>query len=184
MPVRNSQKPPDKAQVVGVTGRIGAGKTSVARYLSEAQRFFYVRYSQVLSEWKARDGDSKKVLQAIGWEVMGGGMQLELNQRLIASIPPQSNCAVDGLRHPIDFESLTKSFYPHFFLLFVDCPQETRWQRLRVRYPQFEDFRRVDSHPVEQNIETLRNNAFAVINNNGSLQHLHAEVDQLLNKFM
>jgi dephospho-CoA kinase len=169
--------------VVGVTGRIGAGKTSVARYLSEAHGFFYVRYSQVLSEWKAHNADSKKILQVIGWEVMGGGMQLELNQRLIAQIPPESNCAVDGLRHPIDLDTLTKAFSPYFCLVYVDCTEETRWQRLRTRYPRFEDFHRVDSHPVEQNIETLRNNACAVINNNGSLQHLHSEMDGLLNKF-
>jgi dephospho-CoA kinase len=183
MPVHNSQEPPDKRLVVGVTGRIGAGKTSVARYLSEAHGFFYVRYSQVLSEWKAHNAESKKLLQAIGWEVMGGGMQLELNQRLIAQIPPDSNCAVDGLRHPIDFDSLAKSFSTNFYLIYVDCTQETRWQRLRARYPRLEDFQKTDFHPVEQNIETLRNNAFAVIDNNSSLQHLHSELEQLLNKF-
>src|SRR5690242_5997078 len=134
MPVPNSQKPQDKRLVVGVTGRIGAGKTSVAKYLSEAYGFFYIRYSQVLSHWKAQDADSKKLLQAVGWEVMGAVMQLELTQHLIANIPPKSNAAVDGLRHPIDFDSLAKSFSPDFFLVYVDCAQETRWQRLEARY--------------------------------------------------
>jgi len=182
MPVRNPQEPPYKELVVGVTGRIGAGKTSVATYLCETHGFSYIRYSQVLSEWKAHNADSKKILQSAGWEVMGGGMQLELNHRLIAQIPAGSNCAVDGLRHPIDFDSLSKSFSPQFYLVYVDCTQETRWQRLRARYPEFEDFQKTDFHPVEQHIETLRNNAPAVIDNNGSLQHLHAEVEQLLNK--
>jgi len=82
MPVRNSPEPQDKRLIIGVTGRIGAGKTSVATYLSEAHGFFYIRYSQVLSEWKAHNADSKKLLQRVGWEVMGGGMQRELNERL------------------------------------------------------------------------------------------------------
>src|SRR5579864_860777 len=102
MPVHDSQKRVNQL-VVGVTGRIGAGKTSAAKYLSTAYGFAYVRYSQVLSEWLARDPESKEHLQTVGWEVMGGGMQAELNARVIAAIPPNSNCAVDGLRHPIDF---------------------------------------------------------------------------------
>jgi len=180
MPVRNSPEPQDKRLIIGVTGRIGAGKTSVATYLSEAHGFFYIRYSQVLSEWKAHNADSKKLLQRVGWEVMGGGMQRELNERLIAQIPPESNCAVDGLRHPIDFDSLTKLFSPYFFLVYVDCAQETRWQRVRARYPRLEDFQKADFHPVEQNIDTLRKNAFAIIDNDGSRGHLHSQVDQLL----
>src|SRR5437016_4726251 len=110
--------------VVGVTGRIGAGKTSVARHLSTEHGFHYTRYSQVLSEWLAKGPDDKKHLQAIGWEVMAGGMQTELNTRLIAQLPPTSDCAVDGLRHPIDFDSLARSFAPHFYLLYIDSPQE------------------------------------------------------------
>jgi hypothetical protein len=108
MPVHNSQELKDKPLVVGVTGRIGAGKTSVSKYLSEVHGFYYVRYSQVLSEWRAENPDSKKHLQEVGWEVMEGGMQLELNARLIAQIPPQLECAVDGLRHPTDFDSLSR----------------------------------------------------------------------------
>src|SRR4051794_33662554 len=116
----NSQKLQDKRLIVGVTGRIGAGKTSVAQYLSTAYRFHYVRYSQVLSEWRATD-NSKKHLQTVGWDVMQGGMQVELNTRLIARIPPHSDCAADGLRHPIDFDSLTKAFPFRFYLLFIEC---------------------------------------------------------------
>lgn len=182
MPDHNSQGLQAKPVIVGVTGRIGAGKTSVAKYLSTTHGFHYVRYSQVLSEWRAKDPDSKKHLQAVGWEVMGGGMQAELNARLIAQIPPQSECAVDGLRHPTDFDCLSKAFPSRFYLLFIDCEQEMRWQRLQTRYPHFEDFRLADSHPVEQQIQALRGNAFGSINNNRSLQDLYSEVDQLLEK--
>jgi dephospho-CoA kinase len=180
MPGHNFQERQDKRLVLGVTGRIGAGKTSVAKHLSTAHGFHYIRYSQVLSEWRARGPDDQKHLQAIGWEVMGGGMQAELNSRLIVQIPPKSDCAVDGLRHPIDFDSLTKSFAPHFYLLYIECAQEIRWQRLRSRFRKFEDFDSTDSHPVEQQIEALRSKAFTLINNSGSLQDLYSGVDSVL----
>jgi len=180
MPDHNSPELQDKRLIVGVTGRIGAGKTSVAKYLSTAHEFYYIRYSQVLSEWRAKDPDSKKHLQAVGWEVMGGGMQAELNARLIAQIPPQSDCAVDGLRHPTDFDSLSKAFPSRFYLLFIDCAQGTRWQRRRSRYPELGDFSRADLHPVEQQIESLRGKAFEFITNDGSLQDLYSKVETLL----
>src|SRR6266849_8986739 len=88
--------------VIGVTGRIGAGKTSVAKYLNSRHGFQYLRYSQVLSEWMASDPESKAHLQEVGWKVMAGGMQAELNRRLIEEIKPGSDVAVDGLRHPLD----------------------------------------------------------------------------------
>jgi dephospho-CoA kinase len=168
--------------VIGVTGHIGAGKTSVASYLKATRGFFYVRYSGVLSDWLAEDPDSKAHLQTVGWEVMGGGMQAELNARLIAQIPSGEDCAVDGLRHPIDFECLSNAFPSEFYLLFIECAQETRWQRVRTRYPQLEDFRRADSHPVEQQTDALRRNAFGLIDNDGSLHDLYSRVDQLLEK--
>lgn len=180
MRAHQSQQRQDNHLVIGVTGHIGAGKTSAANYLKSAHGFFYVRYSRVLSDWLAKDPESKAHLQVVGWEVMAGGMQTELNARLIAQIPPQLDCAVDGLRHPIDNESLTKAFPAHFQLLYIESQQETRWQRVRKRYPELDNFRRADSHPVEQQIDALRSKAFAVLENDGTLQDLYSKVDAVL----
>lgn len=131
MPSRNSQLQ-DSRLIVGITGRIGAGKTSVGRYLESQHGFYYIRYSQVLSEWHAKDPESKTHLQSVGWEVMAGGMQQELNDRLIAWIESEERCAVDGLRHPVDYENLSTSFASSFHLLYIDSPPQLRWQRLRA----------------------------------------------------
>jgi dephospho-CoA kinase len=180
MPNQNSQQRQGDRLVIGITGRIGAGKTSVGKYLESQHRFSYVRYSQVLSDWRAKDPESKTHLQAVGWEVMAGGMQAELNFRLISEIPPESNCAVDGLRHSLDFESLNSAFSPHFFLIYVNSSLELRWQRLQRRYPTLDDFRSADSHPVEQQIDSLRDRAFASISNNSSMKDLYSEVNDVL----
>lgn len=180
MPNQNSQQRQGDRLVIGITGRIGAGKTSVGKYLESQHGFSYVRYSQVLSDWRAKDPESKTHLQAVGWEVMAGGMQAELNSRLISEVRPESNCAVDGLRHSLDFESLNGAFSPHFFLVYVNSPPEMRWRRLQLRYPLLDDFNRADSHPVEQQIEALRARAFATLDNEGSMMNLYSEVDDVL----
>src|SRR5437763_1631464 len=134
MPNHISQQPVEPV-VVGIAGRIGAGKTSVGKYLNSVCGFFYIRYSQVLADWLSEDPEGKAHLQVVGWEVMAGGMQLELNARLIARIPPQTDSAVDGLRHPIDCDSLREAFGPHrFYLLYIESVPETRWRRLQGRF--------------------------------------------------
>ena len=180
MPHRNSQQRQGDRLVIGITGRIGAGKTSVGKYLESQHGFSYVRYSQVLSDWRAKDPESKAHLQVVGWEVMAGGMQAELNSRLISEVPSEGNCAVDGLRHSLDFETLSSTFSPNFFLLFVNSPWEIRWQRLQGRYPTLDDFRGADSHPVEQQIESLRGRAFTALDNQSSRMNLYSKIDNVL----
>jgi dephospho-CoA kinase len=180
-----SARPQTKRLVIGIAGRIGAGKTSAAMYLSSKHGFQYLRYSRVLSEWLARDPEKKSRLQEIGWRVMVGGMQSELNRRLIAQIRPRVDVAVDGLRHPIDFASLTDSFPESFYLVYIDSPSNLRWERLngRNRYADFVLFQAADSHPVEQQIETLRTRAARVLKNERSLEGLYSELDNVVQEF-
>ncbi len=181
----HSQRPRDERLIIGITGHIGSGKTSVGQYLSSKYGFQYIRYSQVLSEWQAKDPESKAHLQDVGWKVMAGGMQTELNRRLIAQIQSQVDVAVDGLRHPIDYESLRDSFSFSFHLLYIDSPLRDRWERVkgRAKYAGLESFETADSHPVEQQIESLRANAALVIQNRGSLQELFSTVDGAMRNF-
>ena len=181
---RESTRPANDRAVIGVAGRIGAGKTSAATYLSSKHGFQYLRYSQVLSDWLAKDPESKSRLQEIGWDVMSGGRQTELNSRLIAQVVPGADVAVDGLRHPIDHESLKKHFASSFHLLYIDSPRTERWARLKAlgRYSSLELFEAADSHPVEQSIEQLKPSAVIVLQNGGSLQDLHTSLDEVIRK--
>jgi dephospho-CoA kinase len=168
--------------VVGFSGHIGAGKTSAARFLESSHGFRYLRYSQVLAEWLLDESQGKAELQAIGWDVMDGGRQRELNSRLIARIESGADHAIDGLRHPIDHESLSQAFPSHFFLLHIEAPLELRWQRHKPkgRFASFEEFRRADMHPVEQHIDELKPLATKVLTNTGALEELYQQLDAVL----
>jgi dephospho-CoA kinase len=181
----HSQRPQAERLVIGITGRIGSGKTTVGRYLESGYGFQYLRYSAVLADWQTQDSESKDQLQKVGWEVMAGGLQAELNRRLIAQILPGRNVGVDGLRHPLDYDALRSSFFPSFRLLFIDSPSDLRFSRLnqKGKYAEFASFHAVDSHPVEQQIDSLRTSAALVIRNDGSLQELYAAVDETISRF-
>ena len=62
---------------------------------------------------------------------------------------------MDGLRHPIDYESLRNGFASQFALIYIDTPPEIRFRRLRDRYRTYDEFLAADSHPVESNIDAL-----------------------------
>src|SRR5258708_7717770 len=114
---------------VGFAGRISAGKTTAAQYLSERYGFQYKRYSRVLGEWLASESPDREDLQQFGWEVMAGGRQVELNARLIAALDRSRSAVIDGLRHPIDFHCLQYALGTSFRLVFLDAAAETRFKR-------------------------------------------------------
>jgi dephospho-CoA kinase len=181
----HSQRPRGERLVVGITGRIGSGKTTVGRYLESRYGFQYVRYSEVLAEWRAKDPESKAELQKVGWEVMAGGMQPELNRRLIARITPDADVAVDGLRHPLDYDALSSTFPASFRLLFIDSPPRLRFERLnrKGKYADLASFESADSDLVEQQIDFLRPKAALVIPNQRLLPDLYATVDEAIRSF-
>jgi dephospho-CoA kinase len=181
----HSQRPRGERLIVGITGRIGSGKTTVGRYLESRYGFQYLRYSAVLEDWLAKNPESKTHLQKVGWEVMAGGMQAELNRRLVTRITTDTDVAVDGLRHPLDHETLDNSFPGSFRLLYIDSPSRLRFERLnqKGKYADFSSFDAADSHPVEQQIDSLRASAALVICNEGSLEALYAAVSEAVPRF-
>lgn len=169
--------------VVGVAGHMGSGKTSVARRFESELGFQYLRYSQVLAEWLETDPNDKRRLQSVGGDIMARGGQEELNRRMIAKADPDRDVVVDGLRHPIDFESLRDEFADRFFLIFVDAPPEVRFQRLSGRFSSYEEFQRSDSKPVESHIDSLRPLACHVLGWTGRSEDMANLVREVVHSF-
>ena len=107
----------------------------------------------------------------------GGGRQAELNARLIAGIDHSKGAAIDGLRHVIDFESLSSVFGPRFEMIFLEARPENRFARLQARFSTIAAFRGAESHPVEAHIEDLRPRASVTMTNDGSPEHLYQQLD-------
>jgi dephospho-CoA kinase len=165
------------ALFVGFAGRIGAGKTSAAEYLSSKYGFQYTRYSQVLRHWLASEAPEREGLQQFGWEVMAGGRQVELNARLISGLSRSQSAAIDGLRHHIDFHSLSYAFGASFHLVFLEAAAAARFERKRSRFSTYEAFLAADSHPVEAQIDSLKPLAAATIPTEESLESLYRRLD-------
>jgi dephospho-CoA kinase len=171
-----SQRSPTDNVFVGFAGRIGAGKTSAAQYLSEKYGYQYRRYSQVLGDWLASQSPDREDLQQFGWEVMAGGRQVELNARLIAALDRSRSAVIDGLRHPIDFHCLQYAFGASFRLVFLDAAAETRFER-KPKLLTYNALLAADSQPVEAHINSLEPLAAVTISNEESLEEFYQRLD-------
>jgi len=169
-----------EAIVVGFTGHIGAGKTCAAKYLSSRYGFQYARYSQILREWLSPGPADRDRLRTFGWEVMAGGRQVELNARLIAKLDRSRSAVIDGLRHMVDYESLSNTFGASFRLIFLDARQDVRFERLRSRFSADEALQVADAAPVEAYIDGLKPLSNTTILNEESLESLYQRLDTWL----
>jgi dephospho-CoA kinase len=162
---------------IGISGPIGAGKTTAAEYLAVTYGFSYLRYSEVLAGMLPESTPNRQTLREFGWNIMAGGMQWSLNQKLLSNMQSGINYAVDGLRHPTDLEAL--STRPPFYLLYVDATPLTRWQRLSARDTAmtWKEFSALEKHPVESQLPILKEKAYKSLPNEGRMTEFHEELD-------
>lgn len=162
---------------IGISGPIGAGKTTAAKYLATTYGLSYLRYSEVLAEISPEPAPNRLTLRQFGWDIMSRGLQTSLNQTLLSKIKNGINYVVDGLRHPIDFETLSSR--PPFYLLYVDASPQLRWQRLSSRDKSkiWEEFLASEKHPVESYLPILKEKAYKTLRNERSMTEFHADLN-------
>jgi dephospho-CoA kinase len=173
---------PNTQLVIGITGQIGSGKTTAAEYLAAEHGFSHIRYSQVIADWYGEDPERKSRLQEVGWEVMSGGLQSKLNDRLLSKITPNRDWVVEGLRHPLDYESLKNAFASRFHLVYIDSSQQARWLRLQKsgRFHTFDEFCTAENKFVENEIPGLKKFADLRIAGGEPLQQFYEPLSQFV----
>jgi predicted nuclease with RNAse H fold/dephospho-CoA kinase len=156
--------------VIGISGRICAGKTTSARIL-EQRGFAYTRFSLVIDdEIIARDEvPDRAARQAIGTEINRTKGQRWLCEKVLERVADQKLIVVDGLRFPEDHAFFVERFGSRFVHLHITAPDELRVQRYRESERDGVPFETTDRHPVEAKIDELRQLANATLHNNSSI---------------
>ena len=163
--------------VIGISGRICAGKTTTARFLEELG-FAYTRFSLVIDdEIVARGGTlNRATRQAVGLEINRTKGQRWLCEKVLERVAGSKHIVIDGLRFPEDRAFFVERFASEFIHLHVQAPAELR----AVRYCEYEQdrvpFEVADNQPVESNIGELAELASAVVSNEGTLAEHRANV--------
>jgi predicted nuclease with RNAse H fold/dephospho-CoA kinase len=160
--------------VVGVSGPIAAGKTTLAEIL-QARGFGYTRFSLVIDDilLERKLPLDRHHRQLVGAEINREGRQRELAERTISRAAVATTIVVDGLRFPDDHAFLREKFGFRFHHIHVSAPDDVRRERYaeRLELPPMEAdkaFAEANASEVERMVPTLERLADKTLFNVGS----------------
>ena len=169
----------DGALVVGVSGRMFAGKTTAARAL-ERLGFAYTRISAVIEDehrrrWPDQE-PTRASMQELGLELHRTRGQRWLCARAIERAGSiYGRIVVDGLRWAEDSGYLRERFGGKFTHLHVRAPLAARTERARAAGREGE-LETSEAHEVESGIPALADLADATVDNDGTIAALERTI--------
>jgi dephospho-CoA kinase len=153
--------------ILGVSGAIGAGKSSLAAEVASQANAERVSFGDFVRETAAERGipDDRETLQDLGANLLDEWGADEFTARVVGD--RTGIVIVDGVRHVVVDDSLRK-LADHYLLVFVDVDDDVRRQRLDERDEDAANIEQVDSHSTEQDLPQLRARADVVVDSTGS----------------
>ncbi|RLG55545.1 MAG: hypothetical protein DRN88_05550 [Candidatus Hydrothermarchaeota archaeon] len=173
--------------VIGLTGKIGAGKSAVAKYISKNYNASEHRFSQILMDILDRLylPHKREYLQSLGAclrkireDVIVEAFKKDLEKDKSEII------VIDGIRYPNEVKML-RSFEKNV-LICIEAPVELRYERCKKRKEKeetrltFEEFLKNEEAETEKRIEEICKEADFIINNDSTLEELFKKVDEIM----
>ncbi|MBS3136148.1 AAA family ATPase [Candidatus Woesearchaeota archaeon] len=173
--------------IIGITGPIAAGKTTIAEMIKK-KGFSYFSYSDILRIEARKRGiePTRENLQKLGTKVKKDSNNPGILSRLIIE-NAKGDVVADGIRTPDEIRELRKC---ESWVFGINASQRIRYERLVGRNrpgdpKDFESFKKIDDDENSgrnsgQAIgECMRNSDF-VIDNNGTIAELEKKIDVLM----
>jgi len=178
--------------VLGITGRRGSGKDTVANYLSKKYGFRVLTFTDdVLAPMLKSMGKkvTRENLIELGMdmrETFGGDAALV--PALCERIGREGLWAISGVRFSDEVEYLRYNFGDNFRLVSIGCSAKKRFERLKRRGTKgeermsYSEFVKIEKSPTEKPIEKTMKMAKFRLDNNKTFSDLYRQVDKLHQK--
>lgn len=177
--------------ILAVAGEMASGKDTATHYLIKRYGARAFSFSDILRDILDRlylpqtrgnlAGLSIDIRKLFGDDVLAKAIVKDVTRE------DRDFIVVDGVRRPADIVELKN--LPGFSFLYVDASLETRYARLHERRQNeddatktFEEFKNDHTRETEATIPRLKSEAKFVINNDGSLEDLHRNVDAVIDE--
>jgi len=178
-----------KKIIIGLVGEIASGKGTIVEYLAKKHGASTHRFSTILRDildrlhiQHSRDSLQQASLmlrstygENILAKVMLGDTQNDKNEIIV----------IDGIRRAGDIEFLKED--PNFKMVFVDVSLEKRYERIIGREENaddknktFQEFKIDAQKEAELTIRGLREQANVILDNNGTVEELEKQIEELL----
>jgi dCMP deaminase len=175
--------------LIGLTGRNASGKGEVARYLQK-KSFYYFSLSDVIrDEIRSRGFEpTRELLITIGNELRQKHGANILAERILAKIEDDKHYVIDSIRNPAEVTAFRAA--KHFKLIRIEAPAEVRFQRILSRKRESDprtlaefielENREAEGDDTSQNLVKVELMADHSLVNEGTLETLYPQVDELL----
>lgn len=178
--------------IIGITGTLGAGKGTVVEYLKEKYGFVHFSVREFLKEEVARRGmpQNRDSYTTVANELRAQHSPSYIADCLYERAAARGNNAIiESIRTPGEIDALGKK--ANFQLWAVDADPKVRYQRAVLRnsetdHVSYETFianeqrEMTSTDPNKQNLAVCIQRAAAVLNNDGDMDALFAQVDNLV----
>lgn len=180
--------------ILGIAGTIGSGKGTLVEYL-KARGFVSYSSSGMLGELVEREGNPRTreylatTATRLQQEYPGGVVEKNYQEKYLSEKP----------EHVI-FEAIHRQSEANYLksvggvILGIDATLEVRYERIHARqegekddvsFEQFKEDARVEDEgggdtTRDNNIRAVINSADYVVTNNGTLEELHRQIDEVL----
>ncbi|KKS18058.1 MAG: hypothetical protein UU76_C0027G0002 [Parcubacteria group bacterium GW2011_GWC1_41_7] len=182
----------NKKFIFGFVGLLSSGKGTAGQYLQKKYKASFFTFSQVLRDVLKRfhleiSRDYMIKLSEIMREAFGEDL-LSKNIAQDVSEAETQYIVVDGIRRESDLIHLSQ--LPGFVLVAIEASEQVRYERLVKRGQNtddatktFEQFKADHTRSTEMSILDVLPLAIEHIDNNGTLEQLHAQLDALVKKY-
>lgn len=177
--------------ILGVSGEIASGKDTVGKYLAEKYGALSLRFSQPLRDTLDRlhMEQSRENMATFSIHLRRAFGEDILSKVLLsdAEKSKENFVVVDGVRRLPDIIHMETS--EHFYFAYIEASSEKRYERLIQRRQNSDDatktpvqFEKDAKLETELQISGLKERADFVINNDGTLEELYAQIDKMMEK--
>jgi len=175
--------------IIGVAGEIASGKDTVGKYIAEKYGALPLRFSQPLRDVLDRMGleQNRENFAKLSMHLRKAFGEDILSKIILTEAKKSSKniVVVDGVRRLPDIVHMETD--EHFHFVFVEASPEKRYERLIKRRQNTDDatktpvqFDKDAKLETELQIHDLKTRADFVINNDGTLEELQAQVDKIV----
>jgi len=171
--------------IIGISGKIGSGKTEVSKYVSGRYGLRYISTSEMLKSILIANGQSikRENLQKVGGDLInaigGRGFMCVLIQNL-----PNGDYVIDSIRHLEALRYMRERYKEEFILIYVEASSETRFSRKMGQFRDMEFFNKSEKESTEIEIESIRKLADYVIGTEEPISAVSMRINELVDGIM